>query len=464
MTRILIVDDEPYMLELMQTIIRENTTYETKTLSDPYSVMPSLNREHFDLALLDLRMPGHNGMEILREIRTHHPQTDVIIVTAYGTIPSAVEAVNKGAFDYITKPFNKNELILAIERVVEWQAIQKENVRLKEALVEKFDFDRLVGASQKIREIYDHARRLADTDTLIYLEGEIGTGKSALAKAIHYHGPRKGAPIIEIACGTIPEGQLNVTLFGRKGNDPAEGLIRKARGGTLHVSDIQYLSEEIQNKLIRIIESRTYFQEGSQELESTDVRLLFSSDRGLKELSDQGLVCQRFSVILEKFRIFLPPLRARREDIPLFVEKFVEAYGSKYGKRIGHISDEAMKWFLSMDWPGNIRELENTVERAVILTDGDLLEIKDIYPPDYLNSFIFSADPAVFDLPFGEALEKSIDRFGFVFEQQYIGHCLARFKGDIEKSASHMGVTPEAFKRKINRLNLSQEAYKRGIL
>ncbi|MBW1739722.1 MAG: sigma-54-dependent Fis family transcriptional regulator [Deltaproteobacteria bacterium] len=464
--KILVVDDEPHMLELIQTIISENTSYISKTVSDPLAVIPWLNQERFDLVLLDLRMPGMNGMELLEEIKTHHSHTDVVIVTAYGTIPSAVEAVRKGAFDYITKPFSKDEMLLTVEKVFQWQALHRENLALREALTEKFDLDQLVGASEKIRQTYDHVKRLAGTDTLIYLEGEMGTGKSFLAKAIHYHSPRKGAPFIEVACGAVSQSELETVLFGQKGDGRSlkGGVISKANGGTLYLSDIHSLPLPLQKRLVRFMESREYEPQGSMDSQTANTRLLISSDRNLDEFLRQGLFDQRLYLMLERFRIFLPPLRARREDIPLLVAKFVNLYCIKYGKKIEHISDESIKWFLSRDWPGNIRELENVVERSVVLAHGSTLELKDVYPSDYLNSFIFTADPSVFDLPHTEAFKKSVEHFRNVFELHYLGHCLARYKGNIEKAASHMGVTPEAFRQKMTRVNLSEEAFQRGIL
>jgi DNA-binding NtrC family response regulator len=464
--KILIVDDEPYMLELIQTIISENTSYASKTVSDPLDVIPQLNQEHFDLVLLDLRMPGMSGMEVLQEIKRCHSQTDVVIVTAYGTIPSAVEAVQKGAFDYITKPFSKDQMLLTLEKVLRCHALQRENLLLREALAERFNLDQLVGASEKMQRTHDQLMKLAGTDTLIYLEGEMGTGKSFVAKAIHYHSPRQGAPFIELACGTVSGSKLDVMLFGRKGDggSPNGGVISKAEGGTLYLSDIGTLSLPLQKRLLRLIENREYEPEGSIDSQTADIRLLASSDRNLNGLVRQRRYDERLYVMLEKFRIFFPPLRARREDIALLVSKFMNFYSTKYGKKVEQISDESMKWLLSRDWPGNIRELENAVERGVVLAHGSTLELKDIYPSDYLNSFIFTADPGVFDLPHAEAFKRSVDPFRNVFEFHYIGHCLARYKGDIEKAASHMGVTPEAFREKMTRMNLSEEAFQRGIL
>ncbi|MEW5724673.1 MAG: sigma-54 dependent transcriptional regulator, partial [Thermodesulfobacteriota bacterium] len=454
--RVLIVDDEPYMLELIETILGQKDSFETLTVSDPFQVMPLLDRETYHLVLLDLKMPGLSGQELLKRIKEHHPHTAVVMVTAYGTIPVAVEAMQTGAADFLTKPFNKKELLRVVEKVLRWQELERENLTLKQALAEKYDFRYLAGDGPAITKVREDARNLAQTSAPLHLSGEIGTGKSYLAKAIHYHSPRNGGPFVDFTVSTVPAEQLAAVIFGQApgGREQGPGLLGQAEGGTLYLADVPALPLALQKRLVRLIEEGEYEPEGSLLARRADTRLIFSSETPLGQPDRPGSLDPRFLLCLQKFPLNLPPLRRRREDIPGLARSFLHAFGKMYGKEVRDLEDEALAWLVSQDWPGNLREMENTVERAVVLAQGPLLGLADLRPAGREVPFSFSVNPDVFEMPHQEALETSLARFQQALEARYLSHWLQKYAGDLERTAARLGLSAAVLRKKLARMNL----------
>lgn len=461
---VLIVDDEPYMLELIEAVVQEACSRRTRTVSDPREVAGLLDREAFDLVFLDLRMPGLDGLEVLGRIKRDHPQTEVVIVTAYATVPDAVQALKMGAADLITKPFDNQQLTAVLARVLAWQEMKRENQALKRTLAERYDLRRMVGGGPRMREIAAQAESLAGSLVPVFLHGEFGTGRSFLASAMHYAGPRAGGPLLSLDCASLSPDEMEDLLFGREADSPGppSGLLAQAGGGSLHLRHPQRLPEQAQNRLADLLDSGRYRPEGAAHLVSSDARLIASAERGPEELVESGSLEPRLGGLLGRFPLAIPPLRARREDIPLLAGLFLDKYGALHSKKVERFSDRALKWLLSQDWPGNLRELENTVERAVLLAGRPVLEPEDLAPADYLSSVIFSLDPAALDLPLDQALAEVSGQFRRSFEERYLGHHLARARGDLDQVSERTGISPQDLGARLARLDLEPGRYSSG--
>ena len=453
---ILIVDDEPYMLELLETIIRENTPYQVRGVSDPRRVPALLEGGSYDLVFLDLRMPGLDGMELLGRIKRQHPEVEVIMVTGYGTIAGAVEALQRGAADFITKPFPKKQLVMVLEKVIHLQELKRQNRALRRALARKYDLGHFfVGSGPRMRALGEEIRRLAATAVPVFVHGEFGTGRSFVAKALHYNGPRAGGPFLDLACGAVAAGELPRLIFGRAQGEARPGLLAQARGGTLHLAEIQALPREVQKHLARFLAEGSFLPQDGDERMSAEVRLVFSSDQDLAQLQAQGLVDRELASHLAGFQLALPPLRSRREDIPLLVEGFLAKYREIYAKSVEGLSREALEWLEDQSWPGNIRELENTLERAVLMAGGPLIGLEDLRPADQLSSFIFSLDPATLDLPRDQALAAASAQFQREFQRRHLLHHLARHRGDLAATAAALGIGQGELAREMESLGVS---------
>lgn len=461
---ILIVDDEPYMTELIQRLIRENTAYHATTVSQSTEVPQLLDRDLYSLVFLDLRMPGMDGMELLREIKRRHPQIGVIIVSAYGTIATAVEALQHGAADFITKPFVNQELLAVMERVLKMQDLARENLALRKALAERHDLTRLIGNGPRMRALSEEAASLAQNAAPVLLLGEFGTGKSFLARALHFNGPRASGPFLNLDLASVDAGEMEQLIFGQREEEQGEcsGLLAQAEGGTLHLAGIGRLTPILQNRLADWLEQGRFRPQGAQHMESADVRLVASGESELDDLLGQGQLEPRLGSLLSRFILRLPPLRARREDIPLLASRFLEKYSALYGKEVAHLGDEAVKWFLAHDWPGNLREMENTMERAVLMSQREVIEYESLDSADTLGSNLFAIDYSALDQSHSKAIKQAKAQFLRAFEERYLRHHLSRGQGDMESLRGHTGLSDEKLRNMIARTNLSLERYRRS--
>ncbi len=453
--RILIVDDEPYMLELLETIIRENTPYQARGVSDPRRVPALLEGGSYDLVFLDLRMPGMDGMELLGRIKRQHPEVEVIMVTGYGTIAGAVEALQRGAADFITKPFPKKQLVMVLEKVIHLQELKRQNRDLRRALARKYDLGHFIGGGEGSRALGEEIGRLAATMVPVFLHGEFGTGRSFVAKALHYNGPRAGGPFLDLACAAVAREDLALLIFGRAEPEARPGLLAQARGGTLHLADLQALPRQVQKSLARFLAEGSFLPQGGGERMSAEVRLVLSSDQDLDQLQAQDLVDRELASHLAGFQLALPPLRSRREDIPRLVEGFLAKYREIYAKNVESISREALEWLMAHHWPGNIRELENTLERAVLMAAGPVIGLDDLRPADELSSFIFSLDATTLDLPRDQALDAATAQFQREFVRRHLLHHLSRNRGDLAAAARSLGMEQNELVQEMDRLHIS---------
>jgi len=380
---ILIVDDEKSMCEMLQdTLVKEG--YTVTTSSDPLQAIETVRQTHIDIILLDLVMPEMDGIDVLKQIREAQPDTKVIIMTAYGTIDSAVEAMRQGAYDYITKPFKMSKIKVILERILELNRMAQENIYLKRELAKKRRFDTIIGKSEKMLEIYRLIESVSESDCNVLVQGESGTGKEVIARAIHAHSPRKDKPFIAQSCAAIPETLLESELFGHvKGaftgaTSSKYALLEVADGGTFFFDEIGEVNSSIQAKLLRVVQEREFKRVGGTETIKVDIRIIAATNRDLEKAVKEGVFRDDLYYRLNVVTIHLPPLREKREDISLLAFHFLEKYSAAYKKEIKTIAPDVMKIFMKYAWPGNVRELENIIERAVVLERGKTITLEDL--------------------------------------------------------------------------------------
>ncbi|RJP81669.1 MAG: sigma-54-dependent Fis family transcriptional regulator [Candidatus Zixiibacteriota bacterium] len=378
----LVVDDEALVRDFLREALTRRS-YHVDIAEDGKQAREVLKEQSFDLVLTDLKMPGVTGLDLLKFLKAHQPDTPVIMMTAYGTIENAVEAMRLGAFDYITKPFTSGELELILDRAFEHRRLISENRNLKDELCEKYGFGAIIGRSKAIQEVFELMRVVAPNHTTILIEGESGTGKELVARAIHYNSPRKDKPFIKINCAALPEGLIESELFGHEKGAythayaRSRGKFELADGGTILFDEIGEMAPGLQAKLLRVLQEREFERIGGSETIQVDVRVIATTNRNLEEEVEKGRFRKDLYYRLNVISIHLPSLSRRREDIPLLAYHFLQRYGQEYGKGIGAISEEALLHLCRCDWPGNVRELANRVERAVVMCRGNCLEMSD---------------------------------------------------------------------------------------
>jgi DNA-binding NtrC family response regulator len=390
--KILIVDDEVSIREIIQKNLSQMGGFNVETAQNGAEAIEKIEKEVFDLVLTDLKMPEMDGLELLKNIKGTRPEVMVILMTAFGSIETAVEAMKMGADDYITKPINLDHLLLHISKVQKESLLLKENRLLRMEVRKKFEFNNIIGKSKKMQEIFSLIEKVAPGNSTVIIYGGSGTGKELVAKAIHYHSPRADKSFIPFNCGAIPETLVESELFGHtKGAftgaiQAKRGLFEEANGGTLFLDEISTILPSAQVKLLRVLQEKELMKVGSTERTKIDVRMIAATNENLEENMKTGKFREDLFYRLHVFPIFLPDLKDRKEDISLLAYHFLDRYSREAKKGIKGITKEAMKLLLEYPWPGNVRELENTIERAVIMTDQDYLVPND-FPKDLIEGF-----------------------------------------------------------------------------
>jgi len=386
---VLIVDDDPIVAESIADYLSE-TGFEATATTSGAEAIEAVEQSHrgtprpFAVLVADMSMPEMSGLELIRTLREKHPEIVPVAITGYGTIETAVKAVRLGAIDYLTKPLVDEELRIAVEKAVRQQTLLAENTNLRRQLDERYGLDNIIGADQRMRRTYDVIEAVAPSKTTVLMAGESGTGKSLIARAIHRRSPRRDKPFVEISCGSIPETLLESELFGHtKGaftgaHADKQGRFLAAHGGTLFLDEINSASPGMQLKLLRVLQERTFEPVGSNEPIEVDVRVILASNQPLEDLVARGEFRQDLYYRINVVMIQLPPLRDRISDIPLLAEHFLEAKSKEVGKRMTGFTDEAMNALKGYSYPGNIRELENIIERAVVLTKRQQITADDL--------------------------------------------------------------------------------------
>jgi two-component system NtrC family response regulator len=379
---ILIVDDEKNYLLVLEALLVD-AGYEVITSGSATEALEISMSHDLDLVITDMRMPGLDGMEFLAQLRSRQPDMPVIMMTAYATVEKAVEAMKRGAFDYITKPFKNEELILTIRKAIEMHRLKQENRLLSRELQERFKFGNIVGKSKVMRQVYEIIEKVAQTRASVLISGESGTGKELIARAIHFNSPRRDKPFISVNCSALSETLLESELFGHERGaftgavTQRKGRFELAHGGTLFLDEVGDMSPALQVKLLRVLQEMKFERVGGTKTLQVDARLVTASNRELEREVELGRFREDFYYRLKVVHIKVPPLRERRDDIPLLVHHFLEKAAKANAIPVKSVSQEALKYLYQYDWIGNVRELENVIERAVILCDAD-----DIGPQD----------------------------------------------------------------------------------
>jgi two-component system, NtrC family, response regulator PilR len=387
MNRILIVDDEQSMRELLSLLLRKEG-YEVVTAENGVNALKAVQREIFDLVITDLKMPQFDGMALLKSVKDVSPDTIVIIITAFGTTEGAERARNLGAYDYIGKPFNNDEIKLVIHNALEKRHLRTENILLKREIESRSGFEFFIGKSEPMQRIFSLIRQVADTKSTVLITGESGTGKELVAQALHTHSARKNNPFVTVNCGALPETLLESELFGyMKGAftgavSNKQGLFESANGGTIFLDEISATTPALQIKLLRVLQEREFKRVGGTADIKVDVRVLAASNSDLQQDVSKGSFREDLYYRLNVIPIHLPPLRERKDDIPLLINFFLK--DSSSGREPKKITPEALNRLINYRWPGNVRELENTIERLNILAAGDTIRIEHI--PDTITT------------------------------------------------------------------------------
>src|SRR5215469_3853315 len=446
---ILIIDDEPHLPHQFARYLRKNG-YEVTTASDGERGLQELNRNNIDLVLLDLRLPKIGGLEVLKQIRQLDQELPIIILTAYGDVQSAVDAMKLGASHYLLKGFNLDELLLVVQRALEASAMYRELRELRRERSDNYHFNYIIGHSERMREVFDLVARVARRDTAsVLITGESGTGKEVVARAIHDQGPRALGPFHPLNCAAIASNLLESELFGYEqyaftdAKRQKRGLLELADGGTLFLDEIGEMPLDMQAKLLRVLETRSFFRLGGSREVKINVRVLAATNRDLKEALKDGSFRSDLFYRLKILQIALPPLRERPGDILLFASRFIEDFNKSLGRNVRQIALEAQKLLLAYNWPGNVRELKNVLERAMILSNSD--ELLPMHFPHEIVGFVQGSnvnriDPWKQWLDMRPMLPASLEEINARVEQYFIRWALETAKHNRTRAAQLLGL------------------------
>ncbi len=442
--RILIVEDDREMSRFLAELLSEEG-YQIKVADDGTSALESYQEGAFDLVITDLMMPRMKGTELIRRLKVTDNHVLILLITAFGTIDSAVEAIHAGAFHYITKPFRSDELLIHVRRALEQREMRQEIDRLRSAARHQHSYKNIVGRSASMKTLFSTIARISDLPSTVLILGESGTGKEMVARALHAESSRATGPFIAINCAAIPEALLESEMFGyvrgafTDARKDRPGLFHEANGGVLFLDEICEMPLALQAKLLRVIEDRQVKPLGSNQSETVDVRLLTASNRDLEELVESGRFRRDLYYRLNVIRLDLPPLRERREDIPILVNHFIEKFAQPNRHAVSGIDKDALALLLNHRWPGNVRELEHTIERAVMLGRNSTIAVQDL-PANFS-----AADQR--KLPLEEAVARGYTLRDL--EREYIECILQRFSGNKSEAAKALGVDRTTLYRKL---------------
>ena len=443
---ILVVDDEETMTESLAAWLREDG-YSVDTASSGREAIERARAREYAIYFVDLKMPGLDGIETMMEIRKLQPEASVIIITAYATVDTAITAMKEGAQEYVVKPCHPQEISLLVERIIRVKNLQRENAILRRKLSRQYRFHDLVSKSPRMAEIFDLVRDVASQRSTVLVQGESGTGKELVARAIHFSGERGSGPFVAVSCAALAETLLESELFGHeKGSFTGavaqkKGKFELADGGTIFLDEIGDVSPKLQADLLRVLQERRFFRVGGSSEIEVDVRVIAATHRDLAAEVHEGRFRDDLYYRLNVINIRIPPLRERREDIPLLAQEFLDRLSHELGRPVSGISDEALRLLMDHEWPGNVRELENAVERALVTCKSGVLVADDL-------AFLRAAPaPAAGpSLPAGLSLQE--------LEKQYIAATLQRLEGNVKATADALGIDRSTLYEKIKRYEI----------
>lgn len=455
---ILIVDDEPDMVELLRRTVSKELGWRAITATSGALGLELARKDPPHIALLDIKMPDINGMELLERLKELEDPPTVVMITAYGVIELAVESIKRGAYDFIAKPFDYTRLVHTLRQAWEHRRLLKENLSLKGLLSKSEVFEEMVGSSLPMRAVFETIQVVAPTDATVLITGESGTGKELVAKAIHRISHRAKGPFVAVNCPALPENVLESELFGyTKGaftdaKQDTKGLFQEAHGGTIFLDEIGDLAQSLQAKLLRVLQEKEIKPLGQSKPVRVDVRVLASTNRDLKGLMQKGQFREDLFYRLSVVHIHLPPLKERMEDIPILAQHFLVKYGKEVGRPGLRLSPEALKELLAYDWPGNVRELENRIQSAVILSRSQTIMPKDLFQARDTKA---NGWPLVYHLPYKEAKNVVLSHFN----RTYLSRLLERHRGNVTRAAEACGLERQALQQLLRRFKVNRQEF-----
>ncbi len=454
--KILLVEDDINTLNGLAEILTEEG-FEVTKARNARNGLNEFRKDQFDVVLVDYLLPDIDGLQLAETLLQEQPETKIIMMTAFGTVKNAVQAMKLGIYDYLTKPIDLDELLIILRRAIQEKRLIDENIDLKSKLSETYRFENIIGVSGKMQEVFRKIRKVASSDATVLIRGESGTGKELIARAIHFHSPRSDAPLVEINCASIPETLLESELFGHEKGaftgayKQKKGKFEIANGGTLFLDEIGELPLTLQAKLLRVLQDGRFTRVGGVENIEVNVRLIAATNANLEELLEAGKFREDLYYRLNVIPILIPPLRERLEDIGPLTDFFIQKYARKNKKHIKGISQEARYILMNYDWPGNVRELENAIENAVVMAEGDIITPSDL--PGYLQAST-STEGSLMNqllqnqqgLSYKEKLE--------AFEREIIRQALEETGGNKTHAAKKLGFTLRTLRNKVKKYNL----------
>jgi len=453
---VLVIDDEEVMREILESLLAQEG-YRVKLATSGQEGLEIAGREPVDLAIVDVMLPDRSGIDVLDELKRSDPELVVVMITAFASVETAIEAMKRGAFDYVTKPFKNDEVRVVVANGMKQRRLVDENRTLKEALSDRQRFDVLVGKSARMQEVYSLIQQVAPSKSTVLITGESGTGKELVARAIHNYSTRKQKQFVPVNSGSLPPDLLESNLFGHvKGAftgavSPKKGLFEIADEGSIFLDEIATVPLETQAKLLRVIQEKEFMRLGGVDVIRVDARIIAATNTDLKALVDEGAFREDLYYRLNVINLFLPPLRQRKDDIPLLAQHFLKKYGDENGRPGLSIASDAVQSLLDYDWPGNVRELENVIERAVVLSDGPVIGRRLI--PEHVRS------GQSFRLPQVVVPEEGISFRDVItgFEKRLIESSLKTSGGVQKKAAQLLGLKPTTLNEMIKRYNITLE-------
>ncbi len=455
-TRILVADDELNLRKVLSGILKKEG-YEVITAADGEEALALIGRERLQVIVTDLKMPKADGLEVLRYVQKNHPTLPVILLTAHGTIDNAVQALKLGAFDYVTKPFEKSELLQIIAKAAKTESLGRKEFRASPAEGDRY---RIIGQTQKMKDLYDIIDKVADTPSTVLITGESGTGKELVAAALHNNSSRRSRPFIKINCAAIPRELVESELLGHEKGaftgaiNTKPGRFELADSGTLFLDEIGEIPVDMQVKLVRVIQENEFERVGGVQSIKVSVRLVVATNRDLKKEVDEGRFRDDLYYRLNVVHIHLPPLRERREDIPLLVQSFIEKFNKKLDRTMTGISEGALNMILNYRWPGNIRELENVIERCILFAEGDRIEEEDI--PEQVAERSTTA-PAVVSIDEDSSMKDIVKQATAELEKDLIVRALKDTGGNVTRAAKKLKISRKSLQNKMKEFGLREE-------
>ena len=458
---ILVVDDEPDMLNLLKRSLEPDLNCRVDTATSSNIALKILEKNTFDLVLADIKMPEGDGLELLERIKKNSPNLTVVMMTAYGHIEMAVEAMKRGAYDFITKPFDHEALVLRIEKALERSSLLKENIRLQQVCADDV-FQDLVGKSSKMQRVYETIQMVAKTDLTVFITGESGTGEDLAARAIHALSKRSKERFVAVNCPTVPENILESELFGYKkgaftdATQDKEGLFQEAHRGTIFLDEIGDISPTIQTKLLRVLQEKEIKPLGDTKSVGVDVRIIASTNQHIREKMKKAQFREDFFYRLNVLPIQLPPLREHRKDIPLIANHLLEKHCAKLNKPLKRLSPQLLEIFLNRPWEGNVREMENMIMQGILFSASDEIEPQDLGLTEHArkNGLV---DGFFQDLPYKAAKEKTLQQFN----SSYIHNLLSRCNGNVSRAARLCGLERQALQQIMRRYEINADPFRK---